>query len=59
MIDAETGQVATFVALPPGWKIITPDVQAHLDKGNEYCRQAHGAIQKHDTAKAAVSNIRA
>ena len=54
MIDADSGRVATFVALPRGWKVITPDVQAHLDKGNEYCRQAHSAIHEHDTGKAAT-----
>ncbi len=54
MIDPESGQVSVFVGLPPGWKTITPDVQAHLDKGNEYCRQAHAAIQQHDSGKAST-----
>ena len=54
MIDTESGQVATFVGLPPGWKVITPDVQAHLDRGNEYCRLAHAAIQQHDSGKAST-----
>ncbi|MCY2989510.1 MAG: hypothetical protein NTY19_16790 [Planctomycetota bacterium] len=50
-MEDDSGAVLKLVILPHGLAM-TPVKRGHLDKGNEYCVQAHGALGQADTLQA-------